>query len=131
VLEQRRHELEAQEAREPFSNANLSIVLETADADAGKPPPEGAAHRYAEFGLAPAPLNLEDPSAVEALVRRELCLSEDMDRIALERIRRRFARRHHPDLVDPAVRNLAQACMTIANTLIDEALLRARSHARP
>jgi hypothetical protein len=60
-------------------------------------------------------------------VARELQLSADMSPAALERIRRAFAFRNHPDRVGPAGKKLALLRMTEANALIDTALKAARA----
>lgn len=67
--------------------------------------------------------------SVEEAVARELQLSDTLEPTELERIRRRFAYRHHPDRVGPAHRDGAQLRMTIANVLIDQALAAARARA--
>jgi hypothetical protein len=78
-----------------------------------------------------APLNVSGASlSVEEAVASELSLSDDLQPAALERLRRRFAYRNHPDRVAPALKHQALERMTIANVLIDAALRTARSRAR-
>ena len=52
----------------------------------------------------------------------ELGLTPALGAKDLERIRREFALANHPDRAAPAARDLATRRMTIANTLIDQAL---------
>ena len=59
-----------------------------------------------------------DPDAIA----RELGLAHAATADDLNRIRRRFARVSHPDLVAPALRDVATQRMMIANCLIDDAL---------
>jgi hypothetical protein len=57
-------------------------------------------------------------------VRAELRLSEKATRADIRRIRRQFAIRNHPDMLDASEREEATQRMTIANMLLDEALKR-------
>ena len=52
----------------------------------------------------------------------ELHITPNLTSTDLKLIRRRFAKANHPDRVAPAVRDQATRRMTIANSLIDEAL---------
>lgn len=70
------------------------------------------------------------PRSVEEAVALELQLSDDIEPAALERIRRTFAYRNHPDRVGPAHKARALQRMTVANVLIDRALEAARTRAR-
>jgi hypothetical protein len=65
--------------------------------------------------------------SIEEAVMRELKLSEAHPPAELERIRRTFAYRNHPDRVGIAYKAQALQRMTIANVLIDRALARARA----
>jgi len=67
--------------------------------------------------------------SVEEAVARELQLSEALEPADLERIRRTFAYRNHPDRVGPAHKARALQRMTVANVLIDQALAAARAKA--
>ena len=60
----------------------------------------------------------------------ELQLSDDLEPADLERIRRTFAYRNHPDRVGPAHKMHALRRMTVANVLIDQALKTARARAQ-
>jgi hypothetical protein len=64
-----------------------------------------------------------DPASLAA----ELGLRTGLKPAELQRIRRAFALRNHPDRLDPARRQAASRRMTLANSLIDEALRRAKS----
>jgi hypothetical protein len=55
-------------------------------------------------------------------IARELGLTPALGAKDLERIRRAFALANHPDRAAPTARDLATARMTLANTLIDQAL---------
>ncbi len=70
------------------------------------------------------------PRSVEETVAHELQLSDDLAPADLERIRRTFAYRNHPDRVGPAHKMHALRRMTVANVLIDQALETARGRAR-
>jgi len=70
------------------------------------------------------------PHSVEEAVARELQLSDDLEPADLERIRRRFAYRHHPDRASPAHKAPALRRMTVANVLVDQALKAARARSR-
>ena len=70
------------------------------------------------------------PRSVEETVAHELQLSDDLKPADLERIRRTFAYRNHPDRVGPAHKMHALRRMTVANVLIDQALKTARARAR-
>jgi hypothetical protein len=70
------------------------------------------------------------PRSIEEAVTQELQLSDDLAPADLERIRRTFAYRNHPDRVGPAHKMHALRRMTVANVLIDQALKTARARAR-
>jgi len=70
------------------------------------------------------------PRSIEEAVALELQLSDDLAPAELERLRRRFAYRNHPDRVGPAHQARALLRMTVANVLIDQALATARTRAR-
>ena len=70
------------------------------------------------------------PRSVEEAVTQELQLSDDLEPPDLERKRRTFAYRNHPDRVGPAHKMQALRRMTVANVLIDQALKTARARAR-
>jgi hypothetical protein len=69
------------------------------------------------------------PRSVEEAVALELNLTDDLRPADLERIRRTFAYRNHPDRFGPQHRAHALQRMTTANALIDQALKRARARA--
>ena len=60
----------------------------------------------------------------------ELRLTPELTARDLERVRREFALANHPDRVAPLDRDLATRRMTLANTLIDQALQDKRPRAR-
>ena len=68
--------------------------------------------------------------SVEEAVADELQLSDALEPPDLERIRRTFAYRNHPDRVGPAHKMQASRRMTVANVLIDQALKAAKARAR-
>jgi hypothetical protein len=70
------------------------------------------------------------PRCVEETVALELQLSDDLQPSDLERIRRTFAYRNHPDRVGPAHKAHASRRMMVANVLIDQALKSARARTR-
>jgi hypothetical protein len=93
-------------------------------------PSAGAATRvYGDADLPTATAG-EAPRCLEDAVAQELQLSEDLQPADLERIRRTFAFRHHPDRVGAAYKAQALQRMTAANVLIDQALKAARTRAR-
>jgi hypothetical protein len=78
----------------------------------------------------PAATAGEAQHCLEDAVAQELQLSEDLQPTDLERIRRTFAYRHHPDRVGATYKPLALQRMTAANVLIDQALKAARARVR-
>jgi hypothetical protein len=62
------------------------------------------------------------PKSEHEQVVDELHLTPSLSSTDLKLIRRRFAKVNHPDRVPPAIREQATRRMTIANSLIDEAL---------
>lgn len=62
------------------------------------------------------------PKSEHEQVVDELHLTPNLTLSDLKLIRRKFAKTNHPDRVPPAVREQATRRMTIANSLIDEAL---------
>jgi hypothetical protein len=81
---------------------------------------DALARLYAEEGAhaATSPALACDREAIAG----ELGLTPALGARDLERIRREFALANHPDRAAPAARDLATRRMTIANTLIDQAL---------
>lgn len=71
------------------------------------------------------PLKTEHEQVVD-----ELHLTPNLTTTDLKIIRRKFAKTNHPDRVPPAVRDEATRRMTIANSLIDEALRGAKPRQR-
>jgi hypothetical protein len=69
----------------------------------------------------PAPPPLPPKSEHEAVLD-ELHLTPNLTSQELARIRREFAKVNHPDRVEPLQRDEATRRMTIANSVIDEAL---------
>ena len=93
------------------------------DLDSSREPANAAdalARLYADEGThaATSPPVACDPEAIA----RELGLTPALGAKDLERIRRAFALANHPDRAAPTARDLATARMTLANTLIDQAL---------
>jgi len=62
------------------------------------------------------------PKSEHEQVVDELHLTPSLTATDLKLIRRRFAKANHPDRVAPSIREEATRRMTIANSLIDEAL---------
>ena len=80
----------------------------------------------AEVATEPAP-----PTKTEhEQVVDELHLTPNLTSTDLKTIRRKFAKTNHPDRVPPAIREEATRRMTIANSLIDEALRGAKPRQR-
>ena len=81
---------------------------------------EALSRVYADDG---APAAMPPPPACDReAIAEELRLTPELAARDLERIRREFALGNHPDRVAPADRDLATRRMTLANTLIDQAL---------
>jgi hypothetical protein len=59
------------------------------------------------------------PKSEDEAIARELGLRADLAVVELRRIRREFAKKNHPDRIEPALRVNAARRMTIANMLID------------
>jgi hypothetical protein len=89
-----------------------------------------ALYEDADLAGVGAKATAEPLRSIEDAVARELSLSDDLEPADLERIRRRFAYRNHPDRVAPSLKGQALERMTIANVLIDQALKAARARTR-
>jgi hypothetical protein len=73
----------------------------------------------------PLPLDKKGPLPSDSdSVGAELGLWDNATRADIRRIRRQFAVRNHPDMLDASERDEATQRMTIANMLLDEALKR-------
>lgn len=70
---------------------------------------------------------LEPAKTEDQAIAEELGLSPDLATVDLQRIRRDFAKRNHPDRFEPARRTNAARRMSIANMLIDEHMRQSRS----
>ena len=70
----------------------------------------------------PEPEPQAPPKSEHEQVLDELHLTPGLSAAALKAIRRKFAKANHPDRVAPPRRDQATRRMTIANSLIDEAL---------
>ncbi len=68
----------------------------------------------------PEPVRAEPAKTEDQLIGAELGLSPDLATVDLQRIRRDFAKKNHPDRFEPARRTNAARRMSIANMLIDE-----------
>jgi hypothetical protein len=88
-----------------------------------------SAEMYVDADLPEAPPQAP-PRSVEDAVAQELQLSDDLQPAELERKRRTFAYRNHPDRVGPAHQAWALRRMAVANALIDRALKTARVRLR-
>jgi len=86
------------------------------------------ANRRAEPSPPPSPPPLPSKS-VHDTVLDELHLTPNLSADDLVKLRREYAKTHHPDLVMPDSREEATRRMTIANVLIDEALRTRKSQA--
>lgn len=84
---------------------------------------------WLDFGDEP-PTDEPPGPADPAVIGEELGLADDLSAVDLNRIRRAFALRNHPDLCAAAYRDLATERMRIANMLIDAALKHAASRER-
>jgi hypothetical protein len=76
-----------------------------------------------------APAPPPAPKSEHDQVMDELHLTPNLTVTDLRLIRRRFAKANHPDRVAPSIREEATRRMTIANSLIDEALRGAKRRA--
>jgi hypothetical protein len=74
----------------------------------------------------PAALLKRPLSSDPESVRAELGLGAYSTRAEIQRVRREFAVKNHPDLLDASQQDIATRRMTIANMLLDEALKRLR-----
>ncbi len=73
----------------------------------------------AEAAPSPQPKAAGAPKSEDEAIARELGLRADLAVVELRRIRREFAKKNHPDRIEPALRVNAARRMTIANMLID------------
>jgi hypothetical protein len=133
-------------AREDFSSLLDARARAAASSEASAATPRHVRSVYAiDTRRESGSLSSNPPSATEALSRiytdestaaatpppppcdretiaGELRLRPELTARDLERVRREFALANHPDRVAPPDRDLATARMTLANTLIDQAL---------
>ena len=98
-------------------------------------PPACSSRLYSEgFSRPPAaeaaPEPPPPPKSEHEQVVDELHITPNLTSRDLKLIRRRFAKTNHPDRVPPPVRDQATRRMTIANSLIDEALRGAKPRPR-
>ncbi len=86
----------------------------------------GVQSNAASIGPAPPPL---PPRSEHEIVLDELHLTPGLTAADLLKLRREFAKINHPDRVLPPGREQASRRMTIANSIIDEALRAKRTRA--
>lgn len=104
----------AQHPPEPYAE-------EVAEAQSALPPPSSK----------PEVASVEPPKTENQTIADELGLSPELATIDLQRIRRDFAKKNHPDRFEPGSRTNAARRMSIANMLIDEQMQQSRKvHAR-
>jgi hypothetical protein len=117
-----------EEAVNAFAGLYADIAVETsADPEPPELPPADVAEPEAPTLRAePARVALPESSDPQALAT-ELGLRPGLKPAELRRIRRAFALDNHPDRLDEAHRELASRRMTLANSLIDEALRRTKA----
>ena len=119
------------EAQEGPAYARTTIPFDVlAEGQGGEPVSDAAAAAEYLFAMAdvppvaplapPAPLP-ELPSTEPAAIARELKLTGREKPETLDRLRREFAFRNHPDRVAPELRQRAIVRMQIANRMIDDA----------
>jgi hypothetical protein len=100
-------------------------------ADAAEPPaPEATVQSVYGDGDAAAAGQKASQRPLEEAVALELQLDDTLEPAELERARRRFALRNHPDRAGPLYRDEALRRMTVANVLVDQALKAARARSR-
>jgi hypothetical protein len=95
-----------------------SYAEEAAEAQAASPP-------YTP--QRPEVASLEPPKTEDQTIADELGLSPELATVDLQRIRRDFAKKNHPDRFEPCRRTAAARRMSIANMLIDEQMRHSRS----
>ena len=113
------------EAQEGPAYARTTIPFDVlAEGQGGEPVSDAAAAAEYLFAMADvppvAPLP-ELPSTEPAAIARELKLTGREKPETLDRLRREFAFRNHPDRVAPELRQRAIVRMQIANRMIDDA----------
>ena len=128
LLDEAIAEAEAQEAP-AYSRTTIPFDV-LAEGQGGEPVSDAAAAAEYLFAMAdvppvaplapPAPLP-ELPSTEPAAIARELKLTGREKPETLDRLRREFAFRNHPDRVAPELRQRAIVRMQIANRMIDDA----------
>ena len=97
-------------------------------------PPAPYAEEAAEAQAASPPSSPQRPEAVspdppkteDETIAAELGLSPELATVDLQRIRRDFAKKNHPDRFEPCRRTAAARRMSIANMLIDEQMRHSR-----
>jgi hypothetical protein len=78
----------------------------------------------------PDAASVELPKTEDHAIAAELGLDRDLANVDLQRIRRDFAKKNHPDRFEPARRATAARRMSTANMLIDEQMRRNSSPPR-
>ena len=128
LLDEAIAEAEAQEAP-AYSRTTIPFDV-LAEGQGGEPVSDAAAAAEYLFAMADAPpvaplappAPLPDlPSTEPAAIARELKLTGREKPETLDRLRREFAFRNHPDRVAPELRQRAIVRMQIANRMIDDA----------
>ena len=130
-----RDEEEAESARPASGPPMSSEFLRVIDHMAGKVRSYVSTHLlsrlYAENAVRSAPANDPQPPSPPPppksdhdTVMEELHLTSGLTATDLVRLRRRYAKSNHPDMVPSPAREAATRRMTIANCIIDEALRR-------
>jgi hypothetical protein len=75
----------------------------------------------------PEAARIEPAKTEDQAIAEDLGLSPDLAIVDLQRLRRDFAKKNHPDRFEPARRTNAARRMSIANMLIDEQMRQNRS----
>jgi hypothetical protein len=119
VSEQRSTGLAAGALAERYGDAGIEVIAEESSSEARPSPPEPT--------LRGEPLAKRDAEPSPVSLAAELGLRAGLKPAELRRLRRAFALENHPDRLAPSRREAASRRMTIANSLIDEALRRTRA----
>jgi hypothetical protein len=100
---------------------------ESAEAETASPVEPPLSESGKPEAAKPETAKVEQPKTEDQAIAEELGLSPDLATVDLQRLRRDFAKKNHPDRFEPARRTNAARRMSIANMLIDEQMRQNRS----
>jgi hypothetical protein len=107
--------------------SSASYVEESGEPQSASPAEPSMSGSLKPEGLKPETARVQPARTEDQAIAEELGLTPDLATVDLQRIRRDFAKKNHPDRFEPARRTNAARRMSIANMLIDEQMRQNRS----